>query len=448
MDKFEYFCLALKAGCAGRPHWVSSVFSAMEHAVYDVGVHKLLPDDAPDLQKEQAKTYPYRIFRISEDSDALGFIVPGKEGDYLSPIGKAVRLTPLLNFSDRVFVSRELMSNAPEVEQETCYGNIITNWLLLYLPFGNKIPFVFGKTDGGSFDDLVQEKYARDNPPVEERDPNLIYMSEYHTYQKNAAYMDMWSEFATASVTINGLTAQPEITKFFKTKLSELGRPPTVTELARIEEEAAKLDKALFKGTEDENFLTGKNYKVNRKKMVYIYGLEEGFGKSTIIIDPLSAGIKAKDLPDYSNALRAASHNRGAQTALGGVGVKRANQIFQAVRIASQDCGDKLGYNYITYNVKDLYGTYVFMEDGVRIPSPTEAEALVGKQIRIRSPMSCIEGSPHYCATCAGLEIAMLPFGVHNTIAAINSAEMIFFMKAMHGRSLSTVPFSPLRSMS
>lgn len=450
MDKLTYFTRALHAGCAGRTHWITSAFSAMEHEVYDPGKHQLVPDDALPLIRDQAKTYPYRIFRLDKDTDEIGFIGRDEEGkEGIISLGSLAPRTPIFNFTEKVTVNNAIIPTAPEEGVETCYGNILVNWLLFFVPFGLKIPFQTGKLDGGKCDDLVNERYARALPKDgEERDPKLIYVDEYLNYQKHASYLDSWSNFATASCSLAGLTPNPEVAKFIKTKLKELGRAPSVSELAAIEEQAAKMDKDSFKGTEDENFLSGKNIKVGRKKMFYIYGLEEGFGLSTIVEAPLSKGVKAEDLPDYANALRAASFNRGAQTALGGVGVKRINQIFQAINVRGDDCKDTEGFNYVAYEPKDLYGTYVFMKDGVRIPTEEEAKSLLGQLIRIRSPMSCKETAPHYCAKCVGTEIAMLPNGVHNTLAAISSKEMLIFMKAMHGRSLSTVEYSIERSIS
>ena len=441
MDKFQYFLYAITMGCAGRTHWVKSVFSPMDHEYYDPGKHRLLPVDSPQLLLDQALTYPCRLFRMKtgEKTDEVVFVHWNEQGEQVTTsLGSVAPMDSLLHFKDKITIDETMIPTA-KGEVETCYGNFLVNWLLFYLPFGIKIPFQTGKLDGGSCDKLVNAKFARSVPEKkEDRDPNLIYVDEYLIYQKNASYLDNWSTFATASMTILSLTPRPEVTKFIQDSLKALGHPPTVTELATIEEQAAKMDKELFKGTEDENFLVGKNYAVNRKKMYYIYGLEEGFGLSTIVEQPLSKGIKAEDLPDYANALRAASFNRGAQTALGGVGVKRANQIFQAIRIAGQDCGDKEGFAYVAIRESDLKGTYVFMKDGVRIPTDEEIKGLLGKEIRIRSPMTCKQKTPHYCATCVGTEIAMLPNGVHNTVAAIMSREMLIFMKAMHGRSLST----------
>lgn len=450
MDKFQYFLYAVTMGCLGRTHWVKSAFSPMDHEVYDPGKHRLLPADSPQMLLDQALTYPCRLFRAGdkEGKDEIVFVHWNENAEQVvTSLGTIKPMASLIQFKDKIMINETMIPTA-NGEIETCYGNFMVNYLLFYLPFGKKIPFQTGKLDGGKCDKLVNVKFARSAPEKEsDRDPNLIYVDEYLQYQKNASYLDNWSAFSTASMTLMSLTPRPEVSKFIREQLKALGHPPTVSELAIIEEQAAKLDRELFKGTEDENFLVGKNYDVNRKKMFYIYGLEEGFGLSTIVEAPLSEGLKADDLPDYANALRAASFNRGAQTALGGVGVKRANQIFQAIRIASDDCKDTEGFPYVAYQASDLTGTLVFGKDGQYIPTPEQANALLGKEILIRSPMTCKEKAPHYCAKCVGSEIAMLPNGVHNTVAAIQSREMLIFMKAMHGRSLSTVEVDTERSI-
>ncbi|MEG2265969.1 MAG: hypothetical protein RSC68_16740 [Acinetobacter sp.] len=82
MDKvanFQYFLKALKAGNVGRLHWVTSAFSAMEHAVYDPGQHVLPKEDDLQLIKDYAQTYPYRLFRFNESSIEIGYLDPETE---------------------------------------------------------------------------------------------------------------------------------------------------------------------------------------------------------------------------------------------------------------------------------------------------------------------------------------------------------------------------------
>lgn len=101
---------------------------------------------------------------------------------------------------------------------------------------------------------MVNEKYARSLPKKEDAILKLIYVDEISQVSKECFIPRFLEQLATASATLAGLTPNPEVTKFIKTKLKELGHPPSVSELAAIEEQAAKLDKDLFKGTEDENF--------------------------------------------------------------------------------------------------------------------------------------------------------------------------------------------------
>ena len=450
MDKvanFQYFLKALKAGNVGRLHWVTSAFSAMEHAVYDPGRHVLPKEDDLQLIKDYAQTYPYRLFRFSESSIEIGYLDP--ETEELVSLGDKPKMEPLFNFQDLVTIDESVLENVTGTI-ETRYGNVLVNWLCLVKPFGKKIGFVTGEFDGGDLDKLVMAKYARTPPPAkfEDRLPDLIYVDEYLIYQKHLASMDTWATFAAAAVTLKGLTANPEVSKFIAEKLKEHGGKPTITELALIEEAAAKLDKDSFKGTPDAKFLSKKNIAVNRKKMNYIYGLEEGMGNPTIINTPLSEGVKAEGLPAYADAMRAASYNRGKLTALGGVGVKRANQVFSAIRLAEKDCKDKDGFLITVLNKKELEDTYTWHNGQWVILNADQIAKYVGKQARIRSPYTCKTAAPHFCETCVGLTIAKFPNGIHNFVAAISSREMLLFMKAMHGRSLATTPLNPSISFS
>lgn len=438
MDKRSYFKTCLHAGLTLRKHWILSAFADMVHEVYDPGKHVLPAIDAMQNEIDCASTYPYRIFRMADNSDDLAFISPMNE---LIPMGANPTGGSLFNFREKVLVDAEMYPGLG-ASVETCYGNVMVSWLLAYLPFKNKIPFLIGKT-AGNIEAMILDKYSRIPPPSDpsERDPSMIYVDEYLVFQKHLAYLDNWATISIPTVTLAGLTPNKEVATFIKEKLKEKGDGLTVTDLAIIEQEAAKMDKASMEGKPDAGFLTKKNYNVNRKKMFYIYGLEAGFGEETIIKAPLTDGVKAEDLPAYANALRSGSYGRGKQTALAGVGVKRANQIFQAVEIKEPDCGDDVGLKMQVIHANELQGTYIKSAGKWVILNKAQRESYVGKGVTVRSPWSCQTPSPHYCAMCAGEYIAALPRGVHNSVAAISSKEMLLFMKAMHGKSLSTKDF-------
>lgn len=446
MDKLSYILEAIKDGCIFRTHWITSVFSAMEHEVYDPGKHQLLDDDAMLLHRENASTYKYRIFKFEKDSNEIGYITKDENGnDTLISLGKLEKFKSIAGFTEEITVNSSIIPTAVE-EVKTCYGNLLVNWLCLYIPFGTKIPFQTGRLEPGKLNDLILEKYSLTNP-VGDKDPNKIYVDEYLVYQKYLAFLDNLAEIATASCSIAGLSPNPEVSKLLKERMKKIDGNITITDLALIEEEITKLDKDSFAGTEDENFLSTKNIKVNRKKMCYIYGLEEGLGNPAYIDRPLTDGLKPENIPDTANVLRAGSYNRGAMTALGGVDVKRANQIFQDVKVKDEDCGDIEGLEYTPYDIKDIIDSYIFFKNGIRKPTKEEAKDLIGKTIRIRSPITCKTKPPHFCKCCVGDKIAQLSNGIHNTMAAISSREMLLFMKAMHGRSLSTTEFNFERSI-
>ena len=175
---------------------------------------------------------------------------------------------------------------------------------------------------------------------------------------------------------------------------------------------------------------------------------QENFGMGIICAQQVFAHFSERFGLSPDDAMRAASYNRGKLTALGGVGVKRANQVFSAIRLAEKDCKDKDGFLITVLNKKELEDTYTWHNGQWVILNADQIAKYVGKQVRIRSPYTCKTAAPHFCETCVGLTIAKFPNGIHNFVAAISSREMLLFMKAMHGRSLATTPLNPSISFS
>jgi hypothetical protein len=73
----------------------------------------------------------------------------------------------------------------------------------------------------------------------------------------------------------------------------------------------------------------------------------------------------------------------------------------------------------------------------------TEAmlKGMIGKKVKIRSPMLCKTAAPSFCARCVGDGFAANPTGLHIAISDVGSNFMYAFMQAVHGKALKTARY-------
>lgn len=213
---------------------------------------------------------------------------------------------------------------------------------------------------------------------------------------------------ATQSLSPKSLGTDPAIAKRkkelleqYKDKLNE----PVV--LARIEKELVDMDRAYIKGDESEAFWEAagsKAYTEQRKKMYIMFGSMPDFAKKSnkvnIIKSSMAEGYKPEDMATLANEIRRGAYDIGKGTADGGTESKFITRVFQSVKITEEDCGTK---RCLTVPItENNYKMYIgrFTADG-KVYTEDELKALIGKEIKIRSPMYC-ECKDGYCYKCCG----------------------------------------------
>ena len=215
--------------------------------------------------------------------------------------------------------------------------------------------------------------------------------------------------------------------------------------VARIETELTQMDREWFKGDPGEGFLlSAKSVDVSRKRAFVMVGVETGFSDTRDGVEPikksLNEGWDLNQMPAMVNNARSGSYNRGHETALGGESVKYFYRVFQNTRVVEDDCQTTEGLLWTI--TEDNYTTFagLWTTEGVVLDNAT-TKALIGKTIKIRSPMLCRTASPSFCAKCVGNLLAANPTGLHIAASDVGSIFMSTFMGAMHGKALRTAKF-------
>ena len=424
--KEDYFIRALEAGCYKKREWVISVLS---------------------ITAEETTTYPFSLRRLADGKIAFKNHQNDEEiieGDFKD--------RPLFLRSDRITLNPGVLPNISE-PVETSFYEAIWNAIVLAYPFGDKIPYYAGKT---SFNEKALEKEIVkrlvDEPKSQEEADQLnkegkIFVSEWLKCGEAIAFIRGLSILVSPAGSPKTFVVSDHILKrrdeLLAEHADELDDPAV---LAKIEKELVDMDIADFKGDEAETFFVKENkqFRVARKKLHLIYGMEYGFGQTGhgqgTILRSLNEPRTTEDLVIMNNATRSGSYSRGKETELGGELVKLINKVFQNTTVTMDDCGSDTGllWDVTEHNASLLVGMYEIQGKELVEVTEDNIKDRIGKEIMLRSPLACRADAPGVCATCMGVKYGSNPMGLTAAASSVFSAIMYIFMSAFHGKALKT----------
>lgn len=448
MDKRQFFIEGIQANTYTRKDWVISLFAVTK-----------LPEHNPD------KCYPYQLVRSNMRNSSYYCVDPADTTQLIELDGTNTT-HPLFTLDEPVRLKPNDLINVKE-EVITTYSAAIINAYVLIYAFGAKIPYMHDMRNGDKLDKLILSK-AVDYPPdflskdeaylkeciagLDPNDPN-IYVHELKKYSFASAALPGFSTIAAPAGNVKTMSVNPAIIQRRDQLLQENeGKLHDPVVMANIINELATMDMKDFENDPANGFfIKDKSFFVSRMKAHILYGIEYGMDKTslkpTVIKTSLSEGIQVNDLPALVDSSRAASYDRGNQTALAGAGVKEIYRALQNVTVAKSSCNTKLGLvlPIETGNVDELVGRYALAlgTDKSFLITQEWAKKNIGKNVIVRSPMYCKSPGMSYCPECIGIAYSKSPTGLHIAGSDILSIFMNDSMKAMHGKVLSTKTLDP-----
>lgn len=444
MNKREFYLSAMRAQTFLITAWNISCFSIT----------------AEGSEDWKANPYPYRLVQMGnghyyvnpEDTTELLKIEDSVAGKPLFARNEAVPLEP----GDLPNVTSAIL---------TTYGNILANALMVFYPFGNKIPFITGRFSAKTVEEIItprlkerpSEQSIEPDPDLEHPDPSKhpIYIDEYLKFCDGAFSLVAYTQLFTPANTRKTMTAPPGIVEA-RNKLIEQykGRLHDRAVVAEIGAKLREIDAAYLKGDRGEDFLTSKKSReIVRPRLFLMYGAETGIEEKVevdLIERSLSEGWDVNKFPSMNNAQRAGSFNRGKQTELGGEAVKDLFRATGNLKISSEDCGSKVGLpSFFTEKQgSSIIGFTAINDDGsnTKITADNVGNYL-GKQIRLRSPMTCKNPVTDYCSTCLGERLANNPTSLSMAVADYGSAFLAIYMSAAHSKGIQVAKLDIKRQM-
>lgn len=429
MLKRDFFIKACNAGAYKRTAWNIACFSLTRPTAAN------------------AVPYPWRISQMPN-----GYFFFNPETQEYEKIDDAVPGTPLFRRREPIVVKAGEVANIYE-DTRTSYANLLANYICLVYAFDGKIPFPSGRWDAETVEKLYVPRYIDAyEPPVgevfnssvsskQEALEAPIYTAEKLRYDEGAFSLVAYTQLFTPADTEKTLTPPPGIEKIRAEEMAKIkGREHDRVAVGQVMASLAKYDSEYLKGDRSSGFLISKKSReIVRMKMYLMYGAETGLDDAVgvrPIVKSLSEGWDLTRIPDYINALRAGSYNRGKQTESGGEAFKDLIRASANLRITSDDCGSVEGIDFNTNNENDLIG-FSAIENGTstRITKDTVGNYL-GRALKLRSPGKCWSPKTEYCRTCVGERLAQHPMGLSIAVADTGSAFLAIFLSAAHSKGI------------
>jgi hypothetical protein len=355
---------------------------------------------------------------------------------------------PLINLYDVFVITKEHLPNV-KTSEETTVGRFILNYLLLVLPFGDKIPYVndiykASEIETQIIDELKHETISIDSVRI--------------TYRKNLYYIGHFNELCVPGLSEKSIVPAPNAEKIkeeFIKKNPDIHDNPL--KMAELQELLIQNDKEYLSDDDSYGFLgakEGKSFDICRKEMFSSMGMVKDISgeKDYIFMNKsLDEGLAPKDLVVGNNETRIGVYKRAVDTAVGGTIVENIRRIMQEVKVTGTDCktteGQKIEVTSI--NKKDLIFRYILENNQTTLLTRDNIDKYMGKTISLRSPMYCKQKTG-VCKKCADHKYTQRSFKEDDNLSVtmeetdIGSAILTDSMKAMHGKKTEILKIEDL----
>jgi hypothetical protein len=405
------------------------------------------------------KIWYYSVFAEVQDSTKYVKVVKGDKGAIKRSliVDDEVISIEDISYGDIIFDAEHpfnmpsgMLNNDKDVE--TTLGEFVTNYVLIYIPFGNKIPYVTNK------DGFVDIAGVYENVIIPDLTNGAITQEEFDTFGINATFLRSLANLFVISSTEKAIVPPKGIVEFRKKRIREYKKKygddvfKDKVKIAALESELIDYIKEYLK--DDPSYgisLTGGVIGNSLKKRWGVFGHEDGIIQSEeglLIENSLMEGQpKSKDqIVAAYNSARTASYFRGNETRVAGVISDTFTNAFTGLKSIDKDCGVKYGYNVLITEHNYIYYIGRQYKSGGKwkyIDTRDEAKELIGRTIESRTPSACLYPVKSvYCNRCLGRVLSSNQNKLFLASLDMGKGAMVSKLKKMHVSGLSSIRLS------
>lgn len=351
---------------------------------------------------------------------------------------------PLYGKSEKFTLPPGVLINSKNPEKTT-YQIAILNAILITESFGEAIPYQNVERFSKSvMDAAVLEPFKK----------GVVTLDQYRASVKAVGFINVLADMVVPTTSITSLRSSPTVMKLRDSLVKEhAGKLNDPVIVAKIDKAIVEQLKKEMVGDDAEGFYTDK--KMMEKIRKSTHGIMGGFkdqqdtNKVNTVTSSLLEGYNAEDIPTLVNQARSGSYDRGKDTALGGEAAKFAARVYQNLKIIEGSCSSKIGLP-VFINRRNLHfymGRYIVGGTEKQGLDKKQLNALIGKTVYVRSPLTCKTPDGNICAICCGDQVTSLKIQPGPLHAQLGSRFLDISLSAFHGKELKTVRYDPMLSL-
>lgn len=427
MHKLEYLFEAFKNRAYTRKTFLMSIFSLVHDS---------------DANRARLRDAPYSLFR--DDENRKVFFYRDNEKVFVDHPDYD---KPLFHKNEKITVDSTVHSFITSNEKfETTIGLFLTNIVVFYESFGNRVGYINGKISGGTVQGVIDGLMVDNPAPGEELPEGKASVDECLKVTKQLDYLEGMNQVFVKASSVDVLTVHPDVIALRDKLLKELedqGKLGDPTAVALVIDQVIALDaKIQYAGPSKDFFINGKFIDNARKKMFIIFDMVPDFntGKYNLLRNSLNEGWDPKHYPEYINTAISASFDRGNATGEGGAEVKLAILLTNRIMVGGEDCGSPRteAVRLTKNNFKGWIGGF-YLKDGQPVKLEKGDTGLIGSTVAMRVPNHCTQPDDNLCRTCCGDKLGAIDTRVSAETVYIFTQFMLTRMKAMHVSQLKTI---------
>ena len=369
--------------------------------------------------------------------------------------GEIKVLPPKYRVTDYFDLPANILGNQPNAVKDTTFGIFIVNSLIINNSFHSKIGYIneemnpktLGKLHGSISRFLMEGK---------------LNVEEYGTFIDTTLWLGYQTELTMPGVSLNLIVPRKSVKEL---KLKLLKENPEFLDtskqltMADVAKYVDNIEKPLIAKAKEELAsdpasrlynLAKPSFGNNYKNAIIENGpmMDSRTGGFRLNNNSFNDGSNAENFDLIANKAMYGSYSRGVNTAKGGTYAKYTNSMMQSVVLDKKgsDCGTTGLVNYtvtkdnwesIRYNFAMINGKLTRLDDD-NLPG------LIGKTIKMRSPLYCKCSGSKICNKCAGDTFYII--GIENIGLTSNipmNASLNKSMKKMHDLTIKTVTVNP-----
>lgn len=373
------------------------------------------------------------------------------------PDGTTEVRPPKYRITDYFDIPANMLVNQPKAVKNTTFGLFLYNAFVLADLLKDTIEYINVAIDGDNFETIVNALgtlILHQKLPMEvfskfcSRTVWLGYQSELFMPGMSVELIIPNKEVKKLKVKL--LNENPEFLERNTIDITQVGKFGTTIE-APLLEEAARIRKENYAG---RLYDMGKpTFGNNYKNMNVINGVlpDPVTGTYKINENCYNEGINDWNFDMLANKTMSASYARGVGTQVGGTYAKYVGIMMQTLRAGpkNSDCDTKMYVNFevTKKNREIILYTYGLIDGKLTMISDPISRQLVGKTIKIRSPLFC-KMKDCLCNKCLGDKFYLL--GIENIGLTTNiplDSQKLKSMKSMHDMTIKPYPVNPKEYM-